>query len=271
MPEKRTVKQDWYTDLLSNTTERGLVSGHVSFSRLLNLQDDQFCAIRFIHKEDTLIILLTIETADLANFSAGLLANRQIQQLKSRFGDTFHVLVYNDADEFLMASPIDWSFKQYDSGELTAYIGTIDPTLLEATGAYKAINRSQNDSFQAWTRAKLTGKCVVNDMDALLMGKEKTCLMELKRVSSELRRWNPYINDIPNYRSFLYIAKRFEFSSRVIAYNLDQEQLVALHFNLTFPNDNSRVNGRFVLIEPSSTIFSGFGFVYSSNNSTSSY
>jgi len=264
--ENRTIKEDWYNDLLGNTSD-GFVSGHATFTQKLNLKEGEHCALRFVHREETLLIFLTIETADATAFSNQVLQNYQFKKLQALFGEHLYVLAFDAADHFKMAKPGSATLDAHTSDTLEAFIAGIDPALVENKGTYKTINRSVNDAFQAWTRTHLTRNCVVNDLDALLIGKDAQTVCELKRVKAALTDWKPYLDDYHNYKSFFFIAKEFKLQARVIAYQANNDQAVAFHFNIQLALDQSAITGNWILLQPRFTLFARLGFMYRSSNS----
>lgn len=76
-------------------------------------------------------------------------------------------------------------------------------------GAHKAINRASSSTYHDWQRANL-GSIRAVDLDLLRMDeKHRPCdLIELKRSSIPLDRWQPFSDDSPNFEALARFCRK---------------------------------------------------------------
>lgn len=226
---KRTEKNDWMSDLLAR--KGYYVSGHSNFSERLGLPKDVVVVIRHFRLYlSTLpeVILLTLEWKNgfKVGTTSGIQTSEAFKDIQMVF-PSLHILSFSpDAGQFELDT-----LGLMNGRKLQEWFSSIDNRYLTNQGRVKPINVSSNDGFADWTRANLTPECVINDFDGLLCPTKQLpgVLIELKRPKQDIRYWSPYRNDRGNYQSVASIAKDTGLENRTIAYNIDNQAIVALH------------------------------------------
>lgn len=141
--------------------------------------------------------------------------------------------------------------------ELARHLGKIDHRLIVDPGACKGLNTSVNDVFQLFTRKYLSKRCTIVDVDALLPGH---CILELKRIRSCVKKWLPYLDDLPNYTVLNSLAQCMGVYLITIAYSKDDRyrDLIALHREIQGNNDEAtskqRISGYKLLLTTSDAL-----------------
>lgn len=244
------------SDLLA---EHGyLVSGHVSFAEKLGLPTNVLAVLRHFHLIDpplSEIIFLTLEYPHAANcpdFSK-VKSSLTFLSIKNLFPNIRLLIFPRDSS----GCELDNS-DIHDSQQLHNWFGSIDRRYIENTGGVKQVNRSSNDKFADWTRAKLTRKCVVNDIDALLLPNAGNpgVLIELKRPKQDIHKWCPYRKDRSNYITSERIANDARLKNRTLAYNLSKRNEVALHVEVKWNPNDSTMDSKYCILSPEVAISS---------------
>lgn len=124
--------------------------------------------------------------------------------------------------EYYLFSPNEE--QQLDEDGLVDWLSRLNPEIAgRQTSRVKDLNKSLNDSFQEFTRRRLSNFLTCTDIDAVLPAVEneqfKLVFVELKRPVEPIERWRPYPNDLPNYRAMLSIAAEAGGISIALAYN----------------------------------------------------
>ena len=263
----KTVKSDWLNEYLAN--QGALMSGHPTISTMLGVSSDILCCFRFIYdySNSSVIYLLTIESTDTNEFQNFIRKNpkQSLKPFYDVFGNQLMVLFYSNSSFALYDNSTN-SIKTISSVELQKVVSSLNPNLTTNIGSTKAINKSINDAFQAWTRSNLTKKCVVNDIDGFYYvesGKSK--FLELKRVEEDLDTWRPYLDDLPNYRALREITNQLKGAMLVYAYQSKDENLLAMHYNLSTTSWDD-ISGSYILAHPKFLLPFKIGSQYVSTN-----
>ena len=255
-----TIKQDWMNDFLAKNNF--IVSSHSSINKHLNVNEAWDISIRFAGNATmgyTYLMVIIVE--DNPVFALKQIKDNSriinfISILKKKFlADIKIILCGKDNDAFLFyVSTDNIIFSQFNENSLATYFEAIDPRFTENIGTNKAINRSLNDGFQAWTRVKLSKYITVNDFDALYIKDNYFYIFELKRINPEINQledWRPYCKDYGNYRACNIIRQNCNLTSdmfRTIAYTLeDQSKISVFTFNTINQND---FRGNFDILIP---------------------
>lgn len=87
----------------------------------------------------------------------------------------------------------------------------------------KPLNRYTSNEFHDWQRQNLSGRFVIQDLDAWaivisdsLKNYEPLCLIELKRSFYEPEKWSPFKADLPNYLSLFKLSIRAKLPLTII-------------------------------------------------------
>ena len=264
---RMTKKHDWLNDLLASVSGM-LVSGHPSFSERIGLRTDDTVVLRFVgNRRQTIALILTI-LSDMEEWgrtkrtiASSPNARQIIMQISTILGARVCiVLCDNDiAGAFSVSDDLE-SFHDADDQDLLRYFERVNIEMTQNPGTYKEINISINDSFQRWTRQYLSRYLVVNDLDALLLS--KPAIFELKRVKEDIADWRPYVDDSANYAALMLICKNAKIPLRVIAYQVDNRDLVALH--QVQSATKACIEGRVVVCRPTDIVRNPPGTSYTS-------
>lgn len=250
-----TEKRDWLNDLLA-ANEDIIVSGHPNTTAFLNLDQWASIALRFVGNRRSIYLLLITVLCPSDRWRDLVPRLREgkpyalYEQLRIRLGHQTDVLVYDpsQSNNFLVSTDCQ-SFFLRSSKALVQHFRQVNPALTDNPGVYKRINRTVNDSFQQWTRSNLSRYLVINDFDALLLGERATTVLELKRVQEDLMTWRPYLDDSANYATIQAICNRSDTTFRVIAYQSNNAEHVALH-EVTMAA-REKIQGKWALCRPS--------------------
>ena len=237
-----TDKLDWLTDKLS-------IFGFVSYKP----------EFRFIKLQDKYYFFFTIDSLEKTDLISVMNENHY-KTLNNKISDLF--IIGYDNNKFVITKDGN-TFKELDDKELSIYFENLNPELTKNVGTSKEINKSQNDSFQIWTRKNLSKYSTINDIDAMYINKNDIVLLELKRPKTQNHMvWNPYPDDIANYIALEDISKLLKCKYYIITYNINDENLVTLHFNLKFNKENKKIQGRKLTIHSDHILKFPFGVTY---------
>lgn len=223
----RTVKSDWLNDLLAN--ENWFVSSHKSFADRTGLTEADV-SLRFIGNRSLgykLILVILLENAEtlFESFSINTKLNEFFKLLKKVSSQDLYCLVFGK--DCTYAGEDVESLNQYTHEDLVEFFKQLFPSSVENVGDVKEENQSINDSFQFWTRCKLSKYITVNDFDALCVKEKNGSLhvLELKRIKDSPQEWCPYLDDAANYLACKgLIQNKF----RTVAYNDNSDEMVAV-------------------------------------------
>lgn len=210
------------------SSQKCYVSGHPSFSDRLGLPEDAISTLRwFGNTRMGYFPLLVVEA------SPNIWKKVEIGILES--AATLHevchllpstpapILIFgtssNVSDPLQIQFLLSRDYKNFchlTSDELKLYFEGTHEDFVKEIGSAKDLNKSQNDLFQAWTRASLSKFIVASDFDAI--NTEIKTLYELKRIVSPVRDWLPYIDEASQYSGLMTIAKMAGYKLVVIAY-----------------------------------------------------
>ncbi|MBF6612258.1 MAG: hypothetical protein IVW55_03940 [Chloroflexi bacterium] len=238
-----TERDDWLTRLMAGQ-EGMLVSGHQTFSTRMDLLAQDVVAVRFMgNRARTYGYLLTVQApVDEWGRVADTLQNspnaEHVQgELRALLGTAPIAVFYDNGAPGKFGYLDARGYAPTDSEGLRDLFGMLDRRLVDRPGTIKAINRTINDSFQAWTRVHLSQYLIINDFDALLLGPEPI-IFELKRVQEELNTWRPYLDDQANYAALVLIAANLRARLRVLAYRAEEVGRVAAHHIATVTQES---------------------------------
>lgn len=224
----QTTKQDWLNDALAAAGY--FVSGHESTRAFTGVRGK--AEVRFARLPGgATVFFLTIGSPEPgyrelypAAFRAGPLG-----WLRSVFQPLLQVFYWPDEPDFDVFFPAQGRFKRLSFAELAAVVGAHDGQFTANPGTGKAINASLNDVFQAWTRAHLSARCVVNDLDAFTFALPQAVFLELKRVRESIATWLPYVDDGRNFAALDAIARARGGVAITLAYPREEAAHVAMH------------------------------------------
>lgn len=241
----KTQKGDWFNKCLASNG--AFVSSNEKFSFYFNL--DAPIELRFAKIGTTIVFILTINTtksSDLRSFSLAIQQGKL--NLFSKYFSPLIVLFYDSNSNFKVLDSSNNIISITSSGLEKLFEGH-NSDFTSNKGSVKKVNKSINDGFQIWTRTNLSKYCVINDIDAFHLTDKRIILFELKRVKENLKTWMPYTDDKSNYEAYNIIAKKTGGQAFTIAYQLDEENLVALHKDV-IPYKREYITGKFLLTPP---------------------
>jgi len=263
-----TSKQDWLNDYFSEQPGM-LVSGHSSFSKAVGLNSSDQVALRFIgNRKKIYCLILTIASNadDWPRVKLAILAEKAqaiMQNINDCFPYKLIVLIYDphQSDTFSLLN--GRSFDGFDDNGLSLFFKEISIDLTENIGTIKDINKTINDSFQAWTRKYLSKYIVVNDFDSLSI--TQRIVFEFKRVKESIETWLPYLDDYSNYSTLMNLCKGSDrVKLRVIAYSPEKNSLISLHIITSAGKDV--IEGRSIVCRPKDVVNTQVGIPYKSQN-----
>ncbi|MGH0601013.1 hypothetical protein [Bacillus mycoides] len=242
----KTIKSDWLNDHLAHNSN-SFVSGHDSFRVKLDLPEESIAAIRYINLSGKYLWLLTIEAAEESwqIIKDELGANETFKFINSKFENELNVLLFspNKVGVFSYKGH-SGNYVDTDGNGLKKILNNELNGINQNIGTRKAKNKSLNDNFQIWTRGNLSKYSVINDFDALQLTDEegkKSMIYELKRVGEVITTWEPYVDDTRNYQRVNTISLKLGFNNITIAYNLNNTDAFAVHYNLK--PDTTQISG----------------------------
>ena len=270
----KTNKSDWLNDRLASEGSI-IVSGHSSASSYFNLGNDLTVSVRFAgNRNVAMSAFFTIEAeethwgailAQLSNTSSN--CARRVAELGVMLKLEMPCIVYSNNNDKFAFHYKDIS-TVLNSRDLQHAIGQIDANLVKDCASSKAevkeINKSTNDTFQDWGRSNLSKYLVVNDFDAIGSPDSKLKIVyELKRVQEDLITWRPYLDDSSNYASLKLLCERAGLRMRVIAYQADKLDLVAVHHIASISKES--IVGSLIICPPDYIVSHQLGISYVSN------
>lgn len=242
-----TVKPDWLNDLLA--ANGAYVSGHPSFARRLEISGA--VTLRFLRLKECLLYFLAIEPSRpdyqeefLAAFDAG-----RLRELRQQFTPLVQVFYTEGSGEFTLFYPAERTFRAVDFRQMTRLVAGHHDGFRQDAGSGKAINKSINDTFQAWTRECLSQYATANDLDAFTLAGPVPVFVELKRVVQPLADWRPYLDDTANFNSLNLIARQRGGAAITLAYQAGNPTEIACHRGVR-PHHRDYIEGRFQLLAP---------------------
>lgn len=235
----QTSKFDWYTIHLSQQTNV-LVSDDDFLLKLCNVKSDGEFSIRFIGNVSMGFQLFLIIKNDDLNFLANQTTalNKLIDLLNNLLAVQLKVIICKSSlstdigtANFNLYKRETSAFHLCDGNNLAMIFSQLDSKYTENAGEAKAINRTVNDDFQLFTRAKLSRYLIANDLDAIVLENDQTTklfrierILELKRIDinyNTVETWRPYIQDFSNYMAVRYICNNSRANDRTIVYYAD--------------------------------------------------
>lgn len=225
----RTVKHDWFSDLLASKHGM-LVSGHRSFAERLGIKEEAYCSIKFVSFRHKFLWLLIVE-ADKCfwdSIAADLKISPMFTLLNQKFQNNLHINMFSTdkADGFMFDDRI------VDIEGMCEIYESLLPKSTYDAGTQKEVNKTVADNLHEFHREYLSKYCVANDIDAIQFKSDGHLLYELKRVKEDVKSWMPYLDDYSNYDRLLKISNMLKFKPYAIAYNLEQQRKVAFHYDL---------------------------------------
>lgn len=200
-----TQRDDWMLETLAKNPDC-VLSGHSSLRERLELPDGVRVEVRVAGDRRRVRVCLVTVAAPRGAWRAVAEACRRSERMAEllaalqRLGLPANwMLIYDPkSDVEFGLSPDGATFELLSSAELAGKFGTVDPRLVRDVGTTKLVNKSVNDSFQAWTRENLSKYLCITDVDALVLA-EEVIVLELKRVQEDVTDWFPYVDDESNY------------------------------------------------------------------------
>lgn len=245
----QTEKGDWLNDLLAS--ESWLVSSHQSFVDRAGLTEAdislRFVGNRSIGYKFILVILQDDARALVDSLSSNTELEALFKLLRKVSSQSLYCLVFGKNCAYAGEDIKGLDLYTHDS--LTSFFKKIIPPSVENVGNVKEENQSINDSFQSWTRSKLSKYIAVNDFDAICVKEENGSLhiLELKRIKANPQEWCPYLDDAANYLACKQLVQN---KFRTIAYNEGSDEAVAV-FKLDDVSKENISGTRYVLSQSS--------------------
>lgn len=257
---KQTIKEDYITEYIN---VNGYTSSSSKFAKGLNLSPEFNPEMRFILFNNLFLFLITVNTInkeEIEKISQSIL----FINLKRKFYN-LKILGYENENFIFLSDDKTFTF---NSDELMGYLKNyFGDDIGENVGTYKAINISQNDAFQGWTRNNLSKNCVVNDIDAFYFNlPDKFVILELKRINHEsLLSWQPYTADYKNYDALEKIKEKYNVPYYVITYlNIEEQpqQLYYVALHLISDVKKTSIRGKRIVMERTALQNYPFGVNY---------
>jgi hypothetical protein len=176
----RTLKEDWFTRALEN---KGIfVGGGEVISKMLHLENLQVTFRFAVSPSQTWMYFLTVGFD--TNYSSSYKGSLLHQLRETGIADVFpelKLLFYSNSRPDSYRINFDGFWETVSGSALQSRFKSVDTSFVGTVGQLKPINKSANDGFQIWSRTFLNPYCLVNDIDALLVGTTKNSLSSKDR------------------------------------------------------------------------------------------